>query len=148
VLKYKYNDNYVLGFHSEVRNFYDLQKGSNNIKIKKFPFSLGARSNQELTVEIMNETLRYVAFLTNLTTNSRYDLSVAAFVESHLKSGKYYKSQSSPNRRVYVDLECDPHQAFSKVPYEIRDLDAGIMVGIIATVSILVAIILIFLVCK
>ena len=120
-----------------------------SIKVEKlFLFSLGARSNQELTVEIMNETLRYVAFLTNLTTNSRYDLSVAAFVESHLKSGKYYKSQSSPNRRVYVDLECDPHQAFSKVPYEIRDLDAGIMVGIIATVSILVAIILIFLVCK
>ena len=140
---------YLFGFHSEVSNFYNIRKVSNDIKIKQlFLFFLGARSNQELTVEIMNETLRYVAFLTNLTTNSRYDLSVAAFVESHLKSGKYYKSQSSPNRRVYVDLECDPHQAFSKVPYEIRDLDAGIMVGIIATVSILVAIILIFLVCK
>ena len=68
----------------------------------------------------MNETLRYVAFLTNLTTNSRYDLSVAAFVESHLKSGKYYKSQSSPNRRVYVDLECDPHQVRIKWAFVTR----------------------------
>jgi len=108
----------------------------------------GHRSNQELTVDVMNETLRYVAYLTNLTTNSRYDLSVAAFVESHLKPGTFYKSPNSPSRRVYVDLECDPHQAFSKVPYEIFEYNAGIMVGIIATVSILVSIILLLLVCK
>lgn len=108
----------------------------------------GLRSNQELTVEVMNETLRYVAYLTNLTTNSRYDLSVAAFVESHLKRGIFYKSANSPSRRVYVDLECDPHQAFSKVPYELFEYNAGIMVGIIATVSILVSIILLFLICK
>lgn len=96
----------------------------------------------------MNETLRYVAYLTNLTTNSRYDLSVAAFVASHLKPGSFYKSPNSPSRRVYVDLECDPHQAFSKVPYEIFEYNAGIMVGIIATVSILVSIILLLLICK
>jgi len=108
----------------------------------------GLRSNQELTVDVMNETLRYVAFLTNLTTNSRYDLSVAAFVASHLHPGVFYQSSSSPSRRVYVDLECDPHQAFSKVPYELFEYNAGIMVGIIATVSILVSIILLFLICK
>ena len=108
----------------------------------------GLRSNQELTVDVMNETLRYVAYLTNLTTNSRYDLSVAAFVASHLKPGSFYKSPNSPSRRVYVDLECDPHQAFSKVPYEIFEYNAGIMVGIIATVSILVSIILLLLICK
>lgn len=108
----------------------------------------GVRRDQELSVEVMNETLRYVAYLSNLTTQSRYDLSVSAFVESHLRPGVFYQSRASSSKRVYLGRECDPLQAFSKVPHEIFEYNAGILVGIIATASVLLLILILILVCK
>ena len=38
--------------------------------------------NTEKTVEVMNDTVKNVVFLTNLTAETTYDLSVSAFVAS------------------------------------------------------------------
>ena len=38
--------------------------------------------NTEKTVEVMNDTAKNVVFLTNLTADTTYDLSVSAFVAS------------------------------------------------------------------
>lgn len=46
------------------------------------------------------KNLFFQAYISNLTTESRYDLSVTAFVESHTKPGTFYQSEASPVQRV------------------------------------------------
>ena len=50
------------------------------------------------------------AFLSNLTTDSIYDVSIAAVVASHAHSGVLYEGPASIPGRVFVGRECDPHQ--------------------------------------
>ena len=66
---------------------------------------------------MMNDTEKNVVFLTNLTADTTYDLSVSAFVASQILPGQFYEGPSSIPRRVPVGRECDPHQAFSKVQW-------------------------------
>ncbi len=102
----------------------------------------------EIHVEVMNDTVRNVAFLPNLTSGAIYDLSVSAFVASHAHPGVTYEGPSSIARRVLVGRECDPMlQAFSKVPY-IFEYNAGIVAGVVSTATSLVLIALLLLICR
>jgi hypothetical protein len=95
----------------------------------------------------MNDTIRNVAFLPNLTSDTIYDLSVSAYVSSHVHQGVNYEGPSSIARRILVGRECDPHQAFSKVPY-MFEYNAGIVAGVVCTATSLVLIALLLLICR
>ncbi|TRY71536.1 hypothetical protein TCAL_12498, partial [Tigriopus californicus] len=102
---------------------------------------------EEIHVEIVNDTLKNVAFLSNLTTESIYDLRIVAFVESFIHPGKLYQGPTSHARRIFVGRECDPHQAFSKV-HDVLEFNAGIVAGIICTATSLVLLALVMLICR
>ena len=65
-----------------------------------------------------------------------------------LFTGVYYQSESSPIQRVSLGRKCDPLRAFSTKAQEQHELDAGILAGIISTVSVLLLVILVVLVCR
>ena len=85
--------------------------------------------------------------MNNLTMESIYDLSISAFVESSLEPGTFYEGPPSIARRVLIGRQCDPHQAFSKVPYSL-EYNAGIIAGIICTATSLILLALLMLICR
>ena len=95
-----------------------------------------ARQN-EIRVEVLNDTLKNLAYLTDLLPETVYDLRVLAFVESFLHPGRFYRGPASLPRRVFVGEKCDPAQAFSKV-HEVLEINAGIVAGLVVTVTTLV----------
>ena len=109
--------------------------------------------DREIRVDVVNDTYKHVAYLSNLTTDAAYDLTLVAFVESAVNDGSFYDGPPSQPRRVFVGKRCDPLQAFSKVPggapgYKVLEYNAGILAGVIGTASILVFIMLMLLVCR
>ncbi|XP_040572850.2 putative receptor-type tyrosine-protein phosphatase mosPTP-1 isoform X2 [Lepeophtheirus salmonis] len=102
---------------------------------------------EEIRIDVVNDTKRNLASLSNLTTQSVYEFSVIAVVSSKIDPVKTYAGPPSPIKRVYVYGECDPHQAFSKVPYQF-EYNAGILSGIICTAASLILIVLITIICR
>ncbi len=70
-----------------------------------------------VAVDVMNDTLRNVAFLSNLSSDSLYDLTVSASVDSAVSRGRLYRGPDSLPRRVFVGRECDPHQVQNKLHF-------------------------------
>jgi len=71
-------------------------------------------------VEVVNDTLRNVAFLANLTSDSVFEVRVSAHVASAVHVGRVYEGPLSTPRSVYVGRECDPHQVGS---FLLEDVD-------------------------
>ena len=103
--------------------------------------------SEVITHDVLNDTRRFEAVLPNLTEDSTYDLRVAAVVKSQVRPGDYYEGPSSVTRRVLVGRQCDPHQAFSKVPH-VLEYNAGIIAGVICTAATLVLIVFALLICR
>ena len=63
--------------------------------------------NTEKTVEVMNDTVKNVVFLTNLTADTTYDLSVSAFVASQggLSSILVSKKFRNFSREILMSLQ-------------------------------------------
>ena len=123
--------------------YYELRlRPSNNV-------NGGGGGDRRLKVDVVNDTFKHVAYLSNLTSDAAYDLTLTAFVESAVNAGSFYRGPSSHARKVYVGKRCDPLQAFSKVPgYVLLEYNAGITAGVVGTISLLAFIVLLLLVCR
>jgi len=124
------------------------------VHLKSALQTTGDVKQESLRVDVVNDTLRNVAFLSNLTSDSVYEVKVSAHVASAAYAGKIYRGPASTPRTVYVGKECDPHQAFSKVP-SLQPLptmpmgyNAGIIAGVICTTTGLVMAVLLLVLCR